>query len=249
MALKIDYDHDLNRDIHTVSGASEVLRLLYPQAMPGSMLDVGCGSGTWLRAAQDRGVTDLFGVDGVSLDPAKLHVDKSLTRTDDLNQPLDLKRKFELVVCLEVAEHLDPSSAPTIVESLCRHGDTILFSAAAPGQGGTHHVNCQWPSYWQSLFNRNGFACSDKVRWQIWEEPSVEPWYRQNLMRVTRDPVTAGKEPRIVPVLHPDMLPSYSHIFLEQHRELIEQGGMRWPWYLTAPARAAAAKLKSRFGR
>ena len=249
MDFAVDYDHDLNRDIHTVSGASEVLRLAFPGDMPKSVLDVGCGSGTWLRAAQDRGVTDLFGVDGVSLDPAKLHVDKSLVRQVDLNQPLDLGRRFDLVVCLEVVEHLEPSSAATIVETLCRHADDILFSAAAPGQAGTHHINCQWPSYWQELFNRSGFVCRDDLRWKLWDEVAIEPWYRQNIFRASRDRGEAGKEERIMSVVHPDALSTFSHTFFDRHRDLIEHGGLRWPWYLSAPIKAARSKLKSRLAK
>lgn len=249
MDLAVDYDHELNRHIHTVSGASEVLRLAFPGVMPASVLDVGCGSGTWLRAAQERGVDDLFGVDGVSLDPARLHIDKSLTRQVDLNQPLALGRRFELVVCLEVVEHLEPSSAATIVASLCRHADDILFSAAAPGQAGTHHINCQWPSYWQDLFNLNGFACRDDLRWKMWDNELVEPWYRQNIFRASLDRDGAGREERIVPVIHPDALSTFSHSFFDQHRDLIERGGLPWPWYLTAPIKAARAKLESRIVR
>lgn len=249
MDISVDYDHELNRSIHTVSGASEVLRIAFPAAMPGSVLDVGCGSGTWLRAAQDRGVAYLFGVDGVTLDPARLHIDKKLIRQVDLNKSLDLGRRFDLVICLEVVEHLDQSSAATIVDTLCRHGDDILFSAAAPGQAGTHHVNCQWPAYWQDLFNRNGFVCSDDLRWALWDNEAIEPWYRQNIFRASLDRTVAGTEDRIRSVVHPDAMSTFAHSFFDEHRDLIERGGLRWPWYLTAPIKAAQSKLKSRLAR
>ena len=70
--------------------------------------------------------------------------------------PLRIGRRFDLVNCLEVAEHLDASRADSFVDDLCALGDVVVFSAAIPGQGGTHHVNEQFQSYWQERFRRNG---------------------------------------------------------------------------------------------
>jgi 2-polyprenyl-3-methyl-5-hydroxy-6-metoxy-1,4-benzoquinol methylase len=65
-----------------------------------------------------------------------------------LIQPLDLEKEFDLVVSLEVAEHLPASAADQFVNTLVKHGKKILFSAAIPGQGGQDHLNEQWPDYW-----------------------------------------------------------------------------------------------------
>jgi hypothetical protein len=166
-----------------------------------------------------------------------------------LNKSLNLGRKFDLVVCLEVVEHLEPSSAETIIGSLCRHADEVLFSAAAPGQAGTHHINCQWPSYWQKLFNNHGFVCRDDLRWKLWDNDAIEPWYRQNLFRASLNRAEAGREDRILSVVHPSALSTFSNSFFDHHRDLIEQGGMRWPWYFTTPFKAAQSKLKWRLAR
>ena len=170
------------------------------------MLDVGCGTGTWLRAALDLGAREVLGVDGADLPAETLCVPKEHVRQADLSRPLNLARRFDLVLCLEVAEHLEPASAATIIDTLTAHGDRILFSAAAPGQPGMRHVNCQWPDYWQRLFNARGFACDGAVRWEIWRNGRIEPWYRQNLMMAVRDEAGAGSEPRVLPVLHPEMI-------------------------------------------
>lgn len=205
----VDYDYDLNRGLHTVRGAAEALRSFFPDHFPRSVLDVGCGMGTWLRACLDRGVTDLIGIEVSEIRNELLVVPKQIIQRADLRLPTDLGRKFELVICLETAEHLEPEKAETLFDTLTKHGDHILFSAAAPGQGGPNHVNCQWPDYWQAMFNARGYVCSDDCRWRIWQNAWIEPWYRQNMMTVTRDPARAGAEPRIEPVIHPDLLPSY----------------------------------------
>jgi SAM-dependent methyltransferase len=209
----VDYDHSEN--VHTLSGAVAALSSLLggqtPDGpLPESLLDVGCGTGTWLRAALDLGVADVFGVDGVNVAPDRFYAPKSLYRQIDFTKPFDLGRGFDVVLCLEVAEHLPANAAEAFVTSLAKHGDLILFSAAIPNQPGQHHVNCQWPEYWQAIFNRAGYACEDSLRWRIWRDTRIEPWYRQNVFRAQKD-AAAGTEPRIEAVLHPDMWPHMDH--------------------------------------
>lgn len=199
--MTVNYDHSQN--LHTVSGPQAAMPLLFATGMPRSLLDVGCGTGTWLKTAQDFGVADIFGVDGVDVPAEKLLIPAKFFRRQDLTQPWDLGRKFEAAICLEVAEHLPENSALTLVQLLTSHADTIFFSAAAPGQDGQNHINCQWPDYWQKKFNECGFVCSDDVRWRIWRDDRVEPWYRQNLFCARRDPAQAGREERIAAVAHP----------------------------------------------
>ena len=239
-----EYSHDLNRELHTVDGAAESLRVLFPDGLPETVLDIGCGTGTWLHAAQDRGVKDIAGVDGLYLTSEKLFIPKELIRHEDLNLPFDLGRRVDLLFSFETAEHIEPENADVFVDTLVRHSDTILFSAAAPRQPGTHHVNCQWPVYWQEKFNARGYRCDDAPRWKIWDNASIEPWYRQNMMMAVRDPERAGKEERIRSVVHPELMENVASTFLGDHARLIEQGAMRWPWYLTAPLKAAMAKAR-----
>ena len=107
-----------------------------------------------------------------------------------------------------MAEHLDPSRAASFVSDLCALAPVVLFSAAVPGQGGTHHVNEQWPGYWQDLFAVEGYLMSGALRWLIWNDDRVENWYRQNLMVCARSGYQpaelfhgAGTYP--YPVVHP----------------------------------------------
>ena len=243
------YDHAANRELHSVEGANAALTSLFPDGIPASILDLGCGTGTWLKAAQDLGAGELFGVDGVSIPASQFLVQPALFREADLNQPLRLGRRFDLVLCLETAEHLTPESADTLLDTLVAHSDSILFSAAAPGQPGTNHLNCRWPSYWQASFNARGFVCSDAVRWRIWNDDRIEPWYRQNLLIAERDRERAGTEARIEPVIHPAMVDIYSWDRAESHRAEVASGSMPLAWYLTAPITAAAGKLGRRLRR
>lgn len=202
--MNVAYTH--TRTVHSLHGAVAGFRHLSGYGPFGSLLDVGAGTGSWMLAAHGAGVHDIWGIDGVEARYPEALIAGSKFQLCDLSRPFNLNRTFDCVICLEVAEHLEPSSANTLIASLCRHGDLIFFSAARPGQFGQNHINCQWPCYWQSLFNTQGFACIDDVRWSMWSDTDIEAWYRQNIFRAVRDPSLAGSEPRIASVVHPDML-------------------------------------------
>ncbi|QCO15299.1 methyltransferase domain-containing protein [Azospirillum brasilense] len=102
-----------------------------------SVLDVGCGVGTFLRAFAEAGIADVQGLDGDYVRRDRLRIDPSRFSAHDLSQPFDLGRRFGLVLSLEVAEHLPEERAEGFVDDLCRHGDVVLFGAAIPGQGAT----------------------------------------------------------------------------------------------------------------
>lgn len=158
-----------------------------------SVLDVGCGWGTWMSVFLNRGVRDVQGIDGDYIDKSKLQVAEEHFHAHDLRQPFSLGRKFDLVISLEVAEHLPKEYAETFVSSLCEHSDKIIFSAAIPGQGGQNHVNEQWADYWSRIFNRYGYRRFDAIRPAIWNLEDVDVWYRQNIFLYARDDGTPAR--------------------------------------------------------
>lgn len=179
-----------------LEGARQSARTVIPIVLelvkPGSVLDVGCGLGTWLSVFSESGIEDIMGMDGDWVDEKMLQIPKERFKSTDLAKPFDLERQFDLVVSLEVAEHLPSEAAGTFVKSLARHGHVVLFSAAIPSQGGTHHINEQWPDYWVGFFEREGFIVIDPIRRKIWNNDSVEFWYAQNtLMFVNKDYLAA----------------------------------------------------------
>jgi len=162
--------------------AAVVVPLVVELLHPASVVDAGCGTGAWLAGFQQQGVGDVLGLEFSTVSPQLAEIDASLIRSVDASQPFRLERSFDLAMSLEVAEHLPEGSAAGFVWSLTRLGPAALFSAAIPGQGGTGHLNEQWPSYWARHFADHGFTVVDCLRDRIWNDPRIEWWYRQNLL-------------------------------------------------------------------
>lgn len=183
------YIHD--EATHNKRAASEIIPLLHEILDFDSVLDVGCGIGTWLNVFHEKGGLEILGLDGdyVNRDLLAKNIPLDFFKAFDLSLEFDLKKKFDLAICLEVAEHLPFTSSDLLVNSLCRHSDQVLFSAAIPNQGGQNHLNEQWPSFWIDKFKRNGFEVYDLIRPKIWNNPQVDIWYRQNLLLFSKNKI------------------------------------------------------------
>ncbi|WP_179854312.1 methyltransferase domain-containing protein [Helicobacter pullorum] len=155
-----------------------------------SVLDVGCGVGTWLKVWQEYNkAIKIYGVDGNSVVDG-FFIDKEHYRQIDLTSKADnitgeiknfsKQERFDIVESLEVAEHLSEENAGNFVELLVSLSDVVLFSAAIPGQGGVEHINEQPPKYWANLFFNYDYLCFD-IREVFWENKNIEFWYRQNI--------------------------------------------------------------------
>lgn len=178
------YQHD-RFALHAVTAARAIVPLVNDWLHPASVLDLGCGLGLWLAEWEKVGA-QIMGVDGEYLDRSQLLVSGACFQSADLEQPVDVKRRFDLVMSLEVAEHISEASADTLIHSVTRHSDVVLFSAAIPRQGGDFHVNCQWPSYWAARFEQHGYRPYDIIRPRIWDDENLVWWYRQNVMLYAR---------------------------------------------------------------
>ncbi len=168
------------------ASARRIVALVQNWLHPQSVVDFGCGQGIWPGAWHAAGVADVQGVDGDYVDRAALCIPPAQFLATDLARPIDLHRRFDLVECLEVAEHIAPDAAAQLVDTLTRHGDVLLFSAAPPGQGGEHHVNEQPYAWWRERMAAHGFELFDCIRPRIAQDRNVQPWYRYNIFLYAR---------------------------------------------------------------
>ena len=122
-----------------------------------TVLDIGCGPGTYVRALRELGV-DAIGID----------TDERVSEQEYLSQQslFDTKLQAQLVLCLEVAEHIDSSLSDDTAASVAgavEPGGMLIWSAAHPGQGGTGHINCQPKSYWHSKLKEAGLERDEET--------------------------------------------------------------------------------------
>lgn len=182
MDLRRHYSSSFYSD-HSVgsqSSAEIVLALVFDLLQPKSVLDVGCGVGTWLAAARKLGAKRLIGYEGSHVNREMLQDGTIELRHADLQDGLSIPDKVDLAMSLEVAEHVDEEAGRRIVKELSVTANAILFGAAIPYQGGSHHINERWQSYWIALFSEHGFDAYDVLRSACWNDERVEPWYAQN---------------------------------------------------------------------
>lgn len=213
MTLYNDSFYEIINDGSTQSAVIVVPLIL--EAFKGkikTVLDVGCGQGTWAKVFENNGCS-VTGFDGSYIDRNKLLIEDFCEV--DLNEEFMCHPRVDLAVSFEVAEHLSPERAEGFVKNLCEASDRVVFSAAIPRQGGTGHVNEQWQSYWIELFEAQGYSVSGKLRNQIWNDDRVESWYRQNIIVAVKNdivlkyPVLFDGTLDIFNVVHPEIWGCY----------------------------------------
>lgn len=165
-----------------IRSANAVLPLLMNHVKTNRVADFGCGQGAWLAVWKKLGSSKVIGIDGAYVDRNCLLIDPGEFSSYDLEKPIDLGEKFDLVQSLEVAEHLPECAAHGFVNSLVSHSQYVLFSAAVPGQGGENHINEQPYEYWRRLFKEKGYVPIDAIRPHIKNNKRVMPWYRYNTL-------------------------------------------------------------------
>jgi SAM-dependent methyltransferase len=185
MTVKLNkiYNKDFYVDREKVlESARIIVPLVLKLISPKSVIDIGCGTGEFLNVFRQEGIKDVLGVDGDWVNKDKLMFLPEFFMSFNLEEDLILDRRFNLVVCLETAEHLKKESAERFVKNLTELGDVILFSGAIPGQGGIGHLNEQLASYWVNLFSKEGYVVIDVIRKQIWNSKNVSFYYKQNTL-------------------------------------------------------------------
>lgn len=159
--------------------------ILIKHFAPKSVVDIGCGVGLYLAEFKANDIASL-GFDGAPAAVAGSLIGDKI-KLHDLCRPLKLNRRFDLCLCLEVAEHLEPASSQTLIDTLSNLSKTIIFTAATPGQGpkSIGHINEQPLTYWQKLFEQKHFKLdkklTEKIKWEM-RRAKIIWWLTKNLM-------------------------------------------------------------------
>jgi SAM-dependent methyltransferase len=214
----------------TAYAADRVFAVLPSGLKRDTVADIGCGTGTWMARALADGASSAFGMEGSWVAPELVDDPRIDFVIQDLEQRFAGPR-VDLVLSLEVAEHLTPERAESFVVDLAALAPAVLFSAAIPGQGGVNHLNEQWQSYWAGLFERIGYRAFDVVRPAIWSDPGIPAWYKQNIILYLA-PATA-EQSGLTPTAERELLDVVHPLFWERaNRELKHAGALPESSYL-----------------
>ena len=141
----------INNRAEGLKHAEWFVPLLVKVFNPKTMIDVGCGTGHFVEKARLLAI-DAYGIEGATR--AHMGLGTAPMAWEDLRKPLPQQHPYrwgrgDLAICIEVAEHIEPEYADVFTDNLCLLSDTIVMTAAPPGQGGLQHVNEQPEEYWQ----------------------------------------------------------------------------------------------------
>ncbi|MBI5623604.1 MAG: methyltransferase domain-containing protein [Elusimicrobia bacterium] len=139
-----------------VRTAEVIADVLAAEFRPKRVADIGCGCGVYAHAFARSG-SEVFALDGVG--PPPEHSFPVPIHVQDLTVPFENAwGRFDLTLCLEVAEHIPEPRSEAFLDNILRFSDTLLLSAAPKGQGGRHHVNERPKRYWVGRLADHGFA-------------------------------------------------------------------------------------------
>jgi SAM-dependent methyltransferase len=131
--------------------AEHVIRSLQPR----KVLDAGCAMGLLVESLWDRGV-EAWGIDISPYAISQVRRDvKPFCTLGSITDPIDAQ--FDLVVCLEVIEHIPAEYEREVVGNLCSAAKTILFSSTPTDISEATHFNVRPTIYWLKLFSEFGF--------------------------------------------------------------------------------------------
>ena len=177
-------DHGKYKPIYNFIG--DIITVLFE---PKSVIDWGCGTGFLLERLAEHGIPKLQGIEG-SEDAVKFWNNsiKDCIRTQNVLH-FKSKEKYDVAVCMEVAEHIPANGASRLVRNVTDSSSKFVWwTAAPPGQGGTGHINLKPPLYWIRLFEERGFI----PMWESTYEAKTQmlkisditqayPWFRDNV--------------------------------------------------------------------
>lgn len=135
-----------------------------------SILDAGCAMGLLVESLRALG-KEAYGVDISSYAIGK--VNKSVTEycwQGDIVAPFK-HAWYDLIVCTDVLEHIDPRYAQTVIDNLAAHTNKVIFSSTPNDTGEPTHINVQPFQYWMDMFELAGFRIS-----KAYDVTYITPW-------------------------------------------------------------------------
>jgi SAM-dependent methyltransferase len=154
------YAHDCGipyeRSEHWLAFFDNIAERIVSELGPTSVLDAGCALGMLVESLRKLGV-EAYGMDvsEYAIDNADPSVREHVW-VATLVEPLP--RRYDLITCIEVIEHLPAAEADQAIANLCAASDRVLLSSSPFDYGEPTHVNVRQPEDWAVSFAKHGFV-------------------------------------------------------------------------------------------
>lgn len=173
--------------------ALRLARWIKRELNPHSIVDIGCATGFYLFPFERRICTGIDYNDKIDCGYRRHEKYGTIELLNyDLSKPLKPKylkySRYDLGLCLEVAEHIDEKFENVFIDnvtSLCR---TLIFSAAPPEQTGDGHINLKAKAYWLKHFECRGMfydAFESQAMLGYMRQGAHMGWFTNNAFIVT----------------------------------------------------------------
>jgi hypothetical protein len=150
-----------------------------------NVCDFGCGLGTYVNRLRQAGIK----CDGFDGNPNTEELSSGACHTLNLAKVFQLEDRYDVVLCLEVAEHIPKQYETILLNNLAAHSkQTIVLSWAVPEQDGYHHVNCRTNCYSIYQFWKRGFWLQPTATLLLRRHCSL-PFFRNTLVVFSKHPV------------------------------------------------------------
>lgn len=163
-------EHPYRRDEYWLGFFGSVADRIVADLQPATVLDAGCAMGFLVESLRDRGV-DAYGIDVSEHAISQVREDiRPYCRVGSITEPLP--RRYDLVTCIEVMEHLPAPEAEKAIQNLAASADAILFSSSPDDPAEPTHFNARPPEEWAEAFARHG------LHHDLGHDPStyLSPW-------------------------------------------------------------------------
>jgi hypothetical protein len=157
------------RNAHWQAFFGTIADRLIADFTPKTSLDAGCAIGLLVEALRDRGV-DAEGIDFSEFAIARSRDDiRPHLTVGSITEPF--QKRYDLITCLEVLEHLSPRDVDTAIANLCAFTDELVVSSTPMHFRDPTHTNIHPQEYWTERFARHGF-----IRDVDYDASYIAPW-------------------------------------------------------------------------
>ncbi len=167
------YAHDCGRpyrrDEVWLTFFAKVAEYIDVDLHPATVLDAGCAMGFLVEKLRERGV-EAYGIDTSEYAIQNVHESvRDFCQVGSVTVPFS--QHYDLIVSVEVLEHLSAAQARETIVNFCQHTEQVLFSSTPLDYREATHINVHPPEYWAELFARQGF-----IRAVDYDASFISPW-------------------------------------------------------------------------